>query len=199
MGIEGQGSKPTGRIGRLIGMLMNGIHTNIYISYFDNKLPPNDSVILDIGCGGGRFIKYLSGKNCTYKLIGIDHSPEMVELSQKVTKNRPGAQRSQATILCASVMEMPIESDSVDLVTAFETVQFWPDISMSFSKIMRVLKRSGTFLIINRYPQEGSPWWERAQIKDDREYIEKLKSAGFHRVAVYLDYRKGWIVVTATK
>ena len=52
---------------------------------------------------------------------------------------------------------------------------------------MRVLKRSGTFLIINRYPKEGSPWWERAQIKDDREYIEKLKSAGFHRVAVYLD------------
>ena len=69
MGIERQGSKPTGRIGRLIGMLMNGIHTNIYISYFDNKLPPNNSVIMDIGCGGGRFIKYLSGKNRTTSLL----------------------------------------------------------------------------------------------------------------------------------
>ena len=199
MGIERQGSKPTGRIGRLIGILMNGIHTSIYISYFDNKLPPNNSVIMDIGCGGGRFIKYLSDKNRDYQLIGIDHSPEMVELSKKVTKNRPGVQKSNATILCASVMEMPIESDSVDLVTAFETVQFWPDISKSFSEIMRVLKRGGAFLIINRYPQEGSPWWDRAQIKNDREYIEKLERTGFAQVVINLDYRKGWIAVKAMK
>jgi ubiquinone/menaquinone biosynthesis C-methylase UbiE len=199
MGIERQGSRPTGRIGRLIGMLMNGLHTEVYVSFLDGRLPPDDSVILDIGCGGGRFVKYLSGKNCTYKLLGVDHSHEMVELSRQVNRNRTGVEGRQVTIMHASVTEMPIESNSVDLVTAFETVQFWPDMGKSFSEVMRVLRSGGTFLIINRYPREGSKWWKRAQIRSDREYAEKLERAGFASVVTNLNYRKGWIAATATK
>jgi ubiquinone/menaquinone biosynthesis C-methylase UbiE len=67
-------------------------------------------------------------------------------------QDRAGA-KGQVTLAFASVMEMPIENNSVDLATAFETVQFWPDMDKSFSEVMRVLRSGGTFLIINRYPR----------------------------------------------
>ena len=164
-------------MGRLIGMLMNGLHTHVYRSYIESTLPPDNSVILDIGCGGGRFVEYLSGKNRTYKLLEIYHPPEMVELS-RVNRNRAGVEGRQVTIAHASVVEMPIESNCVEFVTAFETVQFWPNMSKSFSEVLRVLRSGGTFLIINRYPRERTKWWKRAQLKSDREYIEKLGKPG---------------------
>jgi ubiquinone/menaquinone biosynthesis C-methylase UbiE len=199
MGMERQGAKPTGRIGRLIGILMNQFHTDVYMSYLEGRLPPDNSAILDIGCGGGSLLHRLSRKNCTYKLLGVDHSPEMVELSRRVNRNKAGVEGTQVTIVQASVRQMPIESDSIDLVTAFETIQFWPDMDKSLAEVRRVLRSSGTLLIINRYPREGSKWWKMAQIKSAREYAEKLERAGFARVVADLSHKKGWIAATATK
>jgi len=56
MVLEKQGSKPTGLIGKIIGRLMNNFHTSLYVEYFKNNLPKDDSKILDIGCGGGEFL-----------------------------------------------------------------------------------------------------------------------------------------------
>jgi len=41
---------------------------------------------LDVACGGGEFLKFLYDSNDTYQLFGPEHSPEMIELSSKVTK-----------------------------------------------------------------------------------------------------------------
>ncbi len=197
MGIEKQGSKPTGFIGKIVGRLMNKVHTALYIDYLKNDLPPDNSKILDIGCGGGKFIKFLSDTNESYMLFGIDHSPEMVELSKKV--NRKAIDKKRLEIIQGSVTEIPIDTNELDLVTAFESVQFWPDIDKSFAEIVKLLKDDGTFLIINRYPTEGSKWWEMAKIKSDKEYVNKLKNTGFSRVTTNSDFKKGWIIVKATK
>lgn len=197
MGIEKQGSKPTGYIGKIIGRLMNKVHTALYVKYFKKDLPTDNSIILDIGCGGGKFIKFLSDINDSYKLFGFDHSPEMVELSKKI--NKQAIDKKQVTIIQGSVTEIPIENNIIDLATAFETVQFWTDIDKSFSEVVRLLKSRGCFLIINRYPPEGSKWWRMAKIKNNKEYIVKLENAGFREVTVDLDFKKGWIIVKATK
>ena len=42
---------------------------------------------------------------------------------------------------------MPFEDNTFDIVTAFETVYFWPDIEKSFGEVKRVLKPGGMFLI----------------------------------------------------
>ena len=82
----------------------------------------------------------------------------MVKLARKVNKKRASVEGRQVTIVHASVAEIPIDSNGIDFVTAFETVQFWRDLGKAFSEVMRVLKDGGTFLIINRYPKEGSSW-----------------------------------------
>ena len=197
MGLEEQGSKPTGFIGKIIGRLMNQFHTPSYVDYFKNKLPEDNSKILDVGCGGGKFLQFLSDSNESYLLYGLDHSPEMIALSTKI--NKRAIDQNQLKLLQGSVTHIRLENSSIDLVTAFETVQFWPDIDQSFLEINRLLKAGGQFLIINLYPPEGSKWWKIFKIKSDKEYIQNLENAGFGQIIVDLKFKNGWIIVRATK
>ena len=197
MGIEKQGSKPTGFIGKIVGLMMNKYHTSFYIKYFRNNLPEDNSMILDVGCGGGKFLNYLSEKNNSYMLYGLDHSEEMVILSQEV--NREGINQKRVEIFQGSVTMIPLDNSQLDLVTAFETVQFWPDINDSFKEIFRVLKQGGEFLIINRYPSEKSKWWKMAKIKSDKEYRLQFENNGFGKIVIDLNFKKGWILVKGTK
>lgn len=199
MGIENQGAQPTGLTGRFVGALMNAMQPRIYLKYVLERLPPPGSSILDLGCGGGEFVRRLSGLNMDFNIVGIDHSVEMVNLAKKVNRNRLGEGANGVRILLGSVAEIPLSSVSVDLVTALETIQFWPDLKVSIAEVKRVLRPGGMFVIMNRYPRQGSNWWKRAQLKSDTEYIELLQSIGLEGPAVDLRYKQGWIVVTAKK
>ena len=196
--LRNQGARPYGLSGKIIGRWMNRFHTGLYAEYFRNNLPREDSVILDIGCGGGRFLRFLYCSNTGYRLFGVDHSAEMIELSKKVIKHRKGEQEP-VNLLQAGVTYLPFPDSYFDLITAFETIQFWSDIDLALNKVNRILKKDGTFLIINRYPKEGSRWWERALIKNEREYQTMLVNAGFFSVDINLNFKKGWIIVKANK
>lgn len=195
MSIHSQGARPTGPLGRLIGRAMNLYHTSLYQQYLSRSLPPDYSSILDIGCGGGRFLKFLANMNTTYTLYGIDHSSEMVELSLRV--NRGITRAGHLKVQEASVLDIPLEDSTVDVATAFETIQFWPELSGALTEVRRVLKAAGRFVIINRYPPEGSFWWEKANLKSDSEYQHALETVGFTHITTDLDYRRGWIIIEA--
>ncbi len=197
MGIEKQGAKPTGFVGKIFGKLMNKFHTRIYINYFEKNLPAANAKILDVGCGGGKFLNYLSVKNKDYLLFGLDHSSKMISLSQKV--NQQAISQNRLKLIQGSASKIPLDDLQIDLATAFETIQFWPDIATSFASIERVLKKGGKFVIINRYPAEGSKWWRLAKLKTTADYKQHLENAGFKKNAIDLNFKKGWIVVEAIK
>jgi len=197
MGIEKQGPKPSGKLGYIIGRLMNLFHIGFYKRSYD-KVLPNDSIsILDIGCGGGSFIKFLTKKNHNYGLFGLDHSEEMVVLSQTV--NIEPVKNGQAFIEVGSVANLPYDNDTMDIVTANETVQFWPDISGSFSEIYRVLKKGGCFFIINRFPPEDSKWWRMAKLKNENDFKNTFENTGFTNIEIDIITKKGWITAKSTK
>lgn len=197
MGLEKQGSKPSGTTGYFIGKMMNIFHTGFYKKYYSKVLPENSISILDIGCGGGSLIKYLVSKNRKYKLYGLDHSEEMVSLSKNV--NKKVINNGQAFIECGSVTKLPFENETMHIVMANETVQFWPDISESFSEIKRVLKKDGLFFIINRYPSEGSKWWKMVKLKNENDFNNAFLKAGFKHIDFDLKTRKGWIIARTIK
>ena len=197
MGLEKQGSHPTGWEGRLMGKLMNCFHTKLYVKYFGKRLPPNKSTILDLGCGGGKFIQYLEKQNRGYHLIGVDHSQEMVELSIRV--NKTAIESRQVEIFQGQIDKLPMEDQSINLATAMETIQFWPNPVKAFAEVYRTLQPGGEFIIINRYPPEGSKWWNLARIKSEEEYHNKLKLAGFSSIHTDINFKQGWIVAKATK
>lgn len=176
---------------------MNRFQTSIYIDYFSHLTIPINAKILDIGCGGGKFLNCLSKASKNSTLYGLDHSPEMVKLARRI--NQKAIEQARMYITRSSMPEIPFENSTFDLVTALETVQFWPGIDLAFQEVRRVLKNNGFLLIINRFPKEGSKWWKRVQIKNEKEYIQKLKKSGFNSIATDLNFKNSWIVVEAIK
>lgn len=135
--------KPKGKLGNIQLKSMNKEHTPVSLwglKHLDIK--PKD-IILEIGCGGGINIKRMAEK--AKMVYGVDYSIESVKLSREV--NSQEICDGKVKILEGNVANLPFEDDIFDIVTAFETVYFWPDLEKCFSEVKRVLKPGGIFLI----------------------------------------------------
>lgn len=197
MTIAEQGARPTGLSGTFMGHMMNRYHTSIYKQILKPYLPSSGADILDVGCGGGKFLSYLGTLDPSWQLNGTDHSMEMVALARKTNKETVKSGRTM--IVKGDVMMIPFGDESMNFVTANETVQFWPDIDVSFKEILRVLKPGGRFLIINRYPKPGTKWWYNAKIKSAAGFKRKLIKTGFSNTVCDIETKPGWIIVSAEK
>nr|WP_075574655.1 methyltransferase domain-containing protein [Ezakiella massiliensis] len=101
--------------------------------------------VLDLGCGGGRNIEYFLTK--ANKVYGIDHSETSVKMASDINKEAIESGRCQISV--GDVRSLPFENESIDIITAFETIYFWDDIEECFKEIYRLLKNGGQFLICN--------------------------------------------------
>ena len=193
--------KPEGFGGKIMVAMMNVGHSAVArwgLQFLE--LAP-DAMVLDCGCGGGANMKRLL-KKCPQGIVkGIDYSPVSVEKSKKV--NEVAVTKRRCDVLCASVAELPFESEQFDAVTAFETVYFWPDLPRCFREVYRVLKPGGTFLICNESngdTAKDEKWTEiigGMTIYKDIELKAYLEQAGFHDVQIHK--KKSWLCVTARK
>lgn len=111
-------------------------------SYLEIK---KEYTVLDLGCGGGRNIEYFLTK--ANKVYGIDHSEISVKMASEINKEAIESGRCQISV--GDVRSLPFENESIDVVTAFETIYFWDDIEECFKEIYRLLKNGGQFLICN--------------------------------------------------
>ena len=195
--LKNLGTRPSGLAGFIAGRLMNTFGTGRYISTIAEICGSSDFSLLDTGCGGGKFLQRMHHQYPGALLAGIDHSPEMARLSSRV--NKKGIKDGSVSIKTASVTELPFIDRSFDIVTAFDTIQFWPDYSPAMHEILRVLRPGGTFLILNQYPQPGSAWYEQMQIRDADQYWTILDTAGFSSVKCDEKSIKRWIIVKAVK
>ena len=64
--------KPSGFFGKLIGLSMNFGHQKVYKMALGSINQDKKSRILDIGCGGGKFIQLLSKYYPSAEINGID-------------------------------------------------------------------------------------------------------------------------------
>lgn len=111
-------------------------------SYLEIK---KEYTVLDLGCGGGRNIEYFLTK--ANKVYGIDHSETSVKMAREINKEAIESGRCQISV--GDVRSLPFENESIDIITAFETIYFWDDIEECFKEIYRLLKNGGQFLICN--------------------------------------------------
>ena len=86
-------------------------------------------------------------------MCGIDHSRDMVNLSSQVNKQL--IEEGRVVVDHGSVSNLPYSEDMFDVVTAFETIEFWPNLSEDLKEIKRVLKPGGQLLVVNRLPEKN--------------------------------------------
>ncbi|PID79821.1 MAG: SAM-dependent methyltransferase [Clostridiales bacterium] len=195
--------KPEGLGGKIMVNMMNSGHARPSKWGFSHISPKVDDHILDIGCGGGANIAKLL-KICTKGIVkGIDHSEISVAKSIKV--NQAAVDAGRCEIIQGNVLALPYESESFNLVTAFETIYFWPEIETAFKGIYDVLKPGGRFMICNEVDGEREKAEKWTKIIDGMTVysptdIEKLlTSAGFNDITIDVELKHNWLCVIATK
>jgi ubiquinone/menaquinone biosynthesis C-methylase UbiE len=180
--------KPKGKLGKIQLKSMNKEHTPVSLWGLKHLDIQDDDIVLDIGCGGGININRMS-KNAK-KVYGVDYSIESVNLSREV--NRQEIYDGKVEILKGNVQDLPFEDNTFDIVTAFETVYFWPDIEKSFGEVKRVLKPGGIFLIgmesngNDNLTMKISEKLIDMTVYNDEEITEFLKNNGYSQITVYL-------------
>lgn len=152
--------------------------------------------VLDLGCGGGRNIEYFLTK--ADKVYGLDHSKTSVKMASEINKKAIKTGRCQ--ILVGDVKSLPFKNESIDIVTAFETIYFWDDLEECFKEIYRVLKKEGQFLICNEVSSK-----ERRDVKkllniisfeiyNPEDLTKMLRELGF-KCQYHLDRKKQMVVI----
>lgn len=146
---------PKGRMGRAMLKFMNLCHaplTNWGLSLVDIQ---DSWTMLDIGCGGGATLKRLLKRSRGAQVYGIDISEESVAKAIKVNAD---VINKQVFVQQGSAAELPYEDGKFNLVTAVETVYFWPNLSGCVKGIHRVLKPGGRFAIMVEVVDADSKW-----------------------------------------
>ena len=194
--------KPKGIGGKIMVHMMITGHSSMAEWGFTHMEIQSDNVCLDIGCGGGANVRKLLEKSPYGKVTGIDYSEISVEKTRKI--NKAGIESKRCEILQGDVMKLPFRGETFDVITAFETIYFWPDISEAFKKVYKILKIGGTFMICNESNGENpkdEKWTKIIQgmkIYNSEQIEKSLEDAGFRGVKVDKT-KKGWICVVVKK
>ncbi len=161
------------------------------------------STMPDIGCGGGANIARLLQRTLQGTVTGIDFSPVSVRKSTKV--NAKAIQEGRCKVLEGNVANLPFAEGSFDMVTAFETIYFWPDIEHCFIEVKKVLKPGGQFVIVNESDGSGEmdAKWE-SMIEGMHTYTPEeirhhLTNVGFRDLNITVNEEKRWLCATARK
>ncbi len=194
--------KPHGEEGIETIENMNENHKEISKFAFSLIQVDSGDKILDIGCGGGvnieKFLKLTSGN-----VDGLDYSE--VSVAESIKRNQKAVNEGRCEVMHADVSSMPIEDESYDIVSAFETVYFWPDIKETFKEVSRIIKPDGQFMIAQgtdgNHPDDEK-WLssvEGMHLYTAPELEKYLLDAGFKKVKSQVKKNDYILVVIAQK
>lgn len=146
----------------------------------------SDWRVLDIGCGGGANLKRLLKYCGNGSVYGLDASSESVAFAKKLNKKQFG---KKCFVNVGRADSLPYDDAFFDVVTAFETIYFWGDLSVAFNEVARVLKVNGRFLIGCELCNPENRFWcskiEGMSVYSPEEIECMLLSCGFGNIAVY--------------
>ena len=198
-----QTRKPEGNLGKMMLRGMNSGHAKLadWGTGFLPKLSVEKAV--DLGCGAGGNVDRLAGMYKGAQVTGVDYSPLSVEASRKT--NAKAIKKGTVDIREGDVSSLDLPSDTYDLATAFETIYFWPGLEPCFSEVARILKKGGTFLIVNESDgtDKTSKYFQSIidgmELYTAEDITTALKAAGFSNVQCIPHKKKPWLTVIATK
>ena len=176
---------PKGFLGRCMLRFMNYGHAPLTNWGLDHVDFSDGMVMLDIGCGGGATLKRLLKRSPEGMVYGIDISEESVVKAKNVNKQ---LLNKQVFVRQGSADSLPWKDQKFDVVTAVETVYFWPNLPQCFQEVKRVLKPGGQFAIMLEVIEGDSIWTnvvEGMTVYSPEMLKDMLEQAGFGDVKVF--------------
>lgn len=151
----------------------------------------NNSIILDVGCGTGNFLKLLS-KNKTLELHGIDISPKML----KIAKNKL---KKNVKLKLIPVEEMEYENQ-FDYVFSTESFHHYSNQEQAMKKFNLALKENGKLIVadlnfgkfLNKIFNKIEPGNQKMNSNED--FLILFKKQGFKEIV----QKKAGLFVTVT-
>jgi ubiquinone/menaquinone biosynthesis C-methylase UbiE len=136
-----------------------------------------DKVILDVGCGTGKYIPVLAPESGKY--IGLDVSLQQIHIA----KTKVGHQKN-VRFLCSSAEKIRLADESVDLIFsswALSTILDEERRHTVLQELLRVLKKNGkVYLVENDLGGEFETIRDRyPDITRTKAYLDWLKLNGF--------------------
>ena len=195
--------RPEGLLGKWMVSSMNWAHAAV-ADWGMGHLPGADlAEIAELGCGGGRNVKKLLRKYPNAQITALDYSEISVAKTKRV--NRKERQAGRCRVVRGDVSHLPFGDGRFDLVTAFETVYFWPGPTESFREVYRILKPGGIFLMVNEAdglnPRDAK-WQsviEGLRIFPLSQLSAFLTEAGFTGITADHDRERHWLCVIAVR
>lgn len=198
-----QTRKPEGFLGKMMLKSMNSGHA-VMADWGLSHLPSvSPSLVADLGCGAGRNAGELLRRYPQAAVTAVDYSE--LSVAKAMEYNRAMIAAGRCTVRQGDVSALDLPADSFDLVTAFETVYFWPGLEKCFAQVHNVLKSGGRFLICNESDGTDAAGTKFAKIIDGmrtytpEEIVSALRAAGFSRAESFHHPGKPWIAVIAEK
>ncbi len=131
-------------------------------------------VILDVGCGAGHFIRTLKQLDGNLRYCGLDITQPYLGIAQQVWSSTPPCE-----FVCGNAFELPIKSDSCDIVTCVTVLQNLPEYHTPVRELFRVSREvmiirlllSDFTHIIKRYEGHNSEFvyyniWSTEELTD---------------------------------
>lgn len=114
--------------------------------------------MLDIGCGGGRFINLLKSFRKEFVCFGTDISKNAISIASEET--------TDVNFVVSDITNLPFKQESVHIVLAFDVFEHISDVKKTIHNIYFPLKKNG--IMIAYIPCEGEPftlYWLLSKLK----------------------------------
>lgn len=158
-----------------------------------------NKAVADIGCGTGRLL--LRGILEANELVGVDLSEGMVERANELFQAKGASDKAKAVV--GDAMDLPLASHYYDIVFSTCVLFLLPNPQQGINELSRILKPSGTLLLLNpgpemdrtaaeayanthkfselesMYLQKWATVSERRHRKSEKQLNEMLLTAGF--------------------
>ena len=152
----------------------------------DKIVPLAEGVVLDVGIGSGLNIPFYNKSKINY-LYGLDPSKELLDIAKSIANEN----QLEVDFLQCSAESIPLPDRSIDTVLITYTMCTIPDVALSNSEIMRVLKDDGKLLFcehglapdknIAKWQKRINPLWGKIAggCNLNRDIPKLISSSGF--------------------
>lgn len=124
---------------------------DMYFDIVTDEMLNEKSTVIDIGCGSGRFIRYLNGR--FGKLVGMDPSRAIFAADELIGKNE------KAELLMASTDNIPFPDNTFDFGYSLGVLHHIPDTRKALNDCVAKVKPGGYFLLYLYYNLDNRPFY----------------------------------------